>query len=70
MNWRQYHRLPVIHGYMRKLEAEFPELVQTLVIGESVEGREMLVAKVGKKQHYEKPAIFIEGGEYSFLDFF
>ena len=39
--------------------------MSTEVIGHSNEGREMLVAKVGRQRSdgQKKPAIFIEGGE-------
>ena len=35
---------------------------QIIPIGESFEGRTILVAKLGIKQEYKKPAIFIEAG--------
>lgn len=48
---------------MQDLASQFPHLVEVFSIGKSFEGRDLLVAKVGKKQNYEKPAIFIEGGK-------
>ncbi len=63
MTWTSYHRLATIHQYLTRLESLYPHLVETFSIGQSSEGRDILVAKVSKDNGYEKPAIFIEGGE-------
>jgi len=47
---------------MRGLASERPDLVEVLDIGRSVEGRKLLVAKVGFAADYQKPAVFVEGG--------
>lgn len=62
MDWHRYHRLPTIYAYLRRLERDYPDLVEIVDIGKSTEGRSLLLAKVGKKQKYDKPGIFIEGG--------
>ena len=66
MDWRRYHRLSTIHAYLRTLAAAAPDIVEVIDIGRSARGRPLLVAKVGRRQTYRKPAIFIEGGVKAF----
>ena len=63
MNWKRYHRLGTIYQFMRDLERRHPDLVKVFSIGQTFDGRDTLVAKLGKAQNYQKPAIFLEGGE-------
>lgn len=43
MDWRDYHQLSVIYKFMDDLEADFPALCTTGIIGTSVEGRGLKV---------------------------
>jgi len=62
MNWFKYQRLGTIYGYLYRLQQLYPGLVDVNPIGVSVEGRDILVVKIGFEQNYHKPAIFIEAG--------
>lgn len=46
---------PITHekmkDYIKKLETEFPELLETEVIGKSVDGRDIILVKMGKGDH-------------------
>ena len=64
MEWSRYHRLDDIQGYMHYLEHKYPHLAQVIDIGKSVEGRHMLLLKIGSRKYTDKPAIFIEAGNY------
>ena len=55
---------------MRKLERKNPDLVKVFSIGQTFDGRDTLVAKLGKAQNYQKPAIFLEGGACSICIYF
>ena len=65
MHWYKYQRLGTIYAYMHRLQLEFPHLVEVLTIGKTDQGRDILLAKVGKTNSiYPKKAIFIEAGKY------
>ena len=63
MDWNSYHRLTDIYDYLYYLEQTYPQLVEVINIGKSVEKRPMLLLKIGSKKFTDKPAIFIEGGK-------
>ena len=46
MTWTEYHPVDDMHAYLDYLEATFPDLVSTEIIGKSGEGRDMRIAKV------------------------
>ena len=63
MNWLKYQRLGTIYAYMHRLQLQYPHLVEVITIGRTDQGRDMLVAKIGKSHSgYPKKAIFIEAG--------
>ena len=63
MHWYKYQRLGTIYAYMHRLQLQFPHLVETLTIGKTDQGRDILLAKVGRANSiYPKKAIFIEAG--------
>jgi hypothetical protein len=49
MTWTEYHPVEDMHAYLDYLEATYPDLVSTEIIGKSGEGRDMRIAKVGLK---------------------
>ena len=63
MDWKKYHRLNDIYDYLYYLQQHYPQLVEVIDIGKSVEKRPMLVLKIGSKKFSDKPAIVIEGGK-------
>ena len=63
MNWQKYHRLNDIYEYLYYLENAYPDLAHVINIGKTVEGRDMLVLKIGTKRYSDKPAIFLEAGK-------
>ncbi len=65
MNWRAYQRLETIYDYMYYLQETYPHLAEIVDLGQSVEGRSILLLKVGSKVYQDKPAIFIEAGNQS-----
>ena len=62
MNWQKYHRLNNIYEYLYYLEKAYPDLAHVINIGKTVEGRDMLVLKIGTKRYSDNPAIFLEAG--------
>jgi len=67
MSWDSYHRLDTIYTWMDSLAKRYPQKIRIQTIGESVEGREIKVARIGirnprRRQIGPKRAIFIEGG--------
>jgi len=62
MDWKKYHRLNDIYDYMYYLQQHYPQLVEVIDIGKTIEKRPMLVLKIGSKKFSDKPAIVIEGG--------
>lgn len=62
-----YHRLGEIHDYMRELEREYPKRVKLQKIGDSYEGRSMLLWIITNNvQHRDsataKPIVWIDSG--------
>jgi len=69
MSWDEYHRLDTIYGWMERMSIEHPKKTKLYKIGQSVEGRDLRVLRIGtrdgrfrRRQGRNKPAIFIEGG--------
>lgn len=65
--FQDYHRLDEIHGYMNDLSSEFPSRVKIQKIGDSYEGRKMLMwiitNNVGNRDAVTaKPIIWIDSG--------
>ena len=46
MTWTEYHPVDDMHAYLDYLEATYPDLVSTEIIGKSGEDRDMRIAKV------------------------
>ncbi|XP_039281417.1 carboxypeptidase B isoform X3 [Nilaparvata lugens] len=64
LTWQRYHRLSdhmEFHDYLQK---EFPNMVQVVNIGTSVEGRQMRVLKISSGQPNAK-AVWIDGGTHA-----
>lgn len=53
-----------IDSYIEYLAITYPDICQTEVIGKSFEGRDMKLLKVSTGSESNKPAIWIDGGEY------
>ncbi len=67
MTWTRYHRIGDINAWMRRLALDHPDLVQVLELGQTSEGRPILLAKVGANsqgqgQGQDKPGVFVEAG--------
>jgi len=67
MSWDSYHRLDTIYTWMNSLAQRYPQKLRIQTIGQSVEGRDIKVARIGtrnprRRQLGPKRAIFIEGG--------
>jgi len=62
MDWRRYHRLDTIYGWMKSLADENRDVMSVISIGHSAEGRHILAARIGSNSNPRKPGIFIEGG--------
>lgn len=62
MDWTHYHRIEVIYAWMDRLAAEHRDIVKLHKIGRTVEGRDILLIKIGVNTSPKKPGIFIEGG--------
>ncbi len=62
--WNRYYEHDEINDAMRRIARAYPDLVRIESIGESLQGREMLVAVVNPKDSgddLEKPAMWIDG---------
>jgi murein tripeptide amidase MpaA len=53
-----------IDSYIEYLAITYPDICQTEVIGRSFEGRDLKLLKVSTGGESNKPAIWIDGGEY------
>jgi hypothetical protein len=68
VDWSVYHTAAETHRIMREFEALYPHLVELEVIGRSMRGQELLVAKITNREtgpHHEKPAMYVDGGIHS-----
>ncbi|HYE01615.1 MAG TPA: M14 family metallopeptidase [Phycisphaerales bacterium] len=62
--FNRYYTVPELHAHVRAIAAAYPELVRVEVLGESLRGREMLLAIVNNPAtgpHDSKPAMWIDG---------
>jgi hypothetical protein len=61
--WNRYYTVAETYDHMRALADAYPELIELRTIGESGEGRELLVAVITKPDadHTAKPAMWIDG---------
>ncbi|KAM3965858.1 LOW QUALITY PROTEIN: carboxypeptidase B-like [Aphomia sociella] len=46
MDWKNYHRLEVIHSFIDNLECEYTSICTSGVIGQSLEGRDLKILKI------------------------
>jgi hypothetical protein len=68
LSFDMYHSLDVIYSWLRKLEKEYPDLVDLYEIGKSYEERPIMQMTVTNKKtgkDTDKPAAFFEGGRHS-----
>jgi len=68
MDWEHYHTSEEIEWWMRKWAAEYPEIAELYVAGESFGGRpvhQMTLTNRKTGKHTDKPAAFFEGGRHS-----
>lgn len=68
LDWEHYHTSEEIEGWMRKWAAQYPEITDLYVAGESFGGRQVLQMTLTNKKtgrHTDKPAAFFEGGRHS-----
>lgn len=61
--WNRYYDTDEIHRHMRRLERAYPGLIDLEVIGQSGQGRDMLLATITAPgdDDREKPAMWIDG---------
>ncbi|KAE8747961.1 hypothetical protein FOCC_FOCC005351 [Frankliniella occidentalis] len=60
MTWQHYHRAADMHGWLDYLAKTYPSVCETLVIGNSVEGRPLKVLHIKGKPG--SPAMWVDGG--------
>ncbi len=63
--WDRYHTNAEAIGIMRALEELYPGLARVFSMGESREGRELMVAEITNRETgpaHEKPALYLDGG--------
>jgi hypothetical protein len=53
-----------IESYIEYLATTYPDICQTQIIGKSSEDRDLKLLKVSTGGDGNKPAIWIDGGEY------
>ncbi len=64
LSFNKYYTHGELNDAMRDIARAYPDLVELVTIGESLEGREMIVAIVNPKRgtpHDQKPAMWIDG---------
>ncbi|XP_018567127.1 carboxypeptidase B [Anoplophora glabripennis] len=61
VSFTEYMRHDEINAYLRRLEADYPNVVTTEVIGKSFEGRDLLIIKISSGGS-DKPTIFADAG--------
>jgi hypothetical protein len=62
--WNRYYNTTEIHGFMRRIAEEYPDLVRIETIGKSIQGRDLVVAVVSAPTtgpDTAKPAMWIDG---------
>ena len=63
MDWKTYHSLEDMYSYLDYLENQY-DFVTTESIGKSYEGVNMRLAKVCRGGCGNKPAMWIDGGQF------
>jgi len=64
VDWSIYHDTRQTHQIMREFQAMRPDLVELEVIGRSLFGQELLVARVTNQAtgpHHDKPGVYVDG---------
>lgn len=64
LSFNRYYTHGELNDAMREIARAYPDLVELVTIGKSLEGREMIVAIVNPKKgapHGQKPAMWIDG---------
>lgn len=63
IHWNRYYTVEETYEHMRSLARAYPDLVEVMSIGESGQGRELLVAVITAPgaDHTKKPAMWIDG---------
>ncbi|TVR59405.1 MAG: hypothetical protein EA422_15065 [Gemmatimonadales bacterium] len=64
VDWSVYHDTRQTHQIMREFQALRPDLIELEVIGQSLYGQDLLVARVTNQAtgpHDEKPAVYVDG---------
>ncbi len=63
IHWNRYYTVEETYDHMRALADAYPDLIELRSIGESLQGRELLVAIITKPgdDHRQKPAMWIDG---------
>ena len=61
--WNRYYTVEQTYGHMRALAQAYPDLIEVRTIGQSLQGRELLIAIITKPgdDHTQKPAMWIDG---------
>jgi hypothetical protein len=65
LTWQNYHRIEDINGYLDYLATTYPNIVQVISIGNSIEGRPINLVKISSSTtSAATPAFFIDGGRF------
>jgi Zinc carboxypeptidase len=65
LTWQNYHRISDINGYLDYLATTYPNIVQVISIGSSIEGRPINLVKISSSTSTAStPAFFIDGGRF------
>ncbi|HEY0969672.1 MAG TPA: M14 family metallopeptidase [Gemmatimonadales bacterium] len=68
LDWEHYHTSEEIEGWMRKWAAQYPDIAELYVAGETFGGRpvyQMTLTNRKTGKHTDKPAAYFEGGRHS-----
>ncbi|CAH4035459.1 unnamed protein product [Pieris brassicae] len=60
MDWHTFHRLDVIYEFMENLAKEYPYLCTVMIIGKSVEGRDLKLLKISNGDS-SNPGVWLDG---------
>ncbi|KPI99904.1 Carboxypeptidase B [Papilio xuthus] len=64
MDWKKYHKLSVINGFIDDLEKDYPAICTVSVIGKSVEGRNIKMLKISNSDAGNSP-VWVDAGIHS-----
>lgn len=62
ISFDQYHRMEVIHDYLKQISESYPSLTELVELTKSGEGRSVYMLKIGKNIGNSSAVIFVEGG--------